>query len=203
MDHNLSDRSVNRNSKDETPEEYLQEVTIGDHKLLNSTIYLAPYDPSWPFQFSRLELRVRQALGKRVLMLEHVGSTSIEGLSAKPIIDMLLVVSDSADEKSYVPPLERQGFVLHIREAEWFEHRLLKATDTKANLHVFSEGCEEVVRMISFRDWLRLNRSDREFYEEIKCELAARTWKYTQHYADAKSEVVEEILGRAMKASQS
>lgn len=203
MDHDISDRHISKNSKDETPEEYIQEVTIGDHKLLNSTIYLAPYDSSWLSQFSRLELRVRQALGKKVLKLEHVGSTSIEGLSAKPIIDMLLVVSDSADEESYVPLLERQGFVLHLREPEWFEHRLLKATDIKANLHVFSEGCEEVLRMISFRNWLRLNRADRELYEETKRELAARTWKYTQHYADAKSEVVEEILGRAIKALQS
>lgn len=200
---NESDKSDREISRQETPEQYIQEVTIGDHQPLNSTIHLSPYDPSWPSQFSRLEVRVHQALGDKVLMLEHVGSTSIEGLSAKPIIDMVLVVSDSADEESYLPQLEEQGFVLHIREPDWYEHRLLKAPDIKANLHVFSEGCDEVNRMVSFRDWLRSHRADRELYEKTKRELAGRTWKYTQHYADAKSEVVREILSRAMDDSKS
>lgn len=182
----------------ETPEEYIQKVTIGKHKILNGTILLAPYDPQWPSRYSRLDDLVRQALGPRVLMLEHVGSTSVGGLSAKPIIDMVLVVADSADEQSYIPQLEEKGFRLHIREPDWHEHRLLKASDVKANLHVFSDGCDEVDRMLAFRDWLRSHPDDKELYEETKRTLAARTWKYTQHYADAKSEVVEEILGRAM-----
>ena len=182
----------------ETPEEYIQEVTVGDRQPTNSTIYLAPYDPNWPARFSKLESRVRQALGDRVLTLEHVGSTSIEGLSAKPIIDMLLVVPDSADEGSYVPNLEAQGFVLRIREPDWYEHRMLKGTDIRAHLHVFSEGCQEVKRMLAFRDWLRTHTDDRELYEKRKHHLARQTWKYMQHYADAKTEVVEEILSRAM-----
>jgi GrpB-like predicted nucleotidyltransferase (UPF0157 family) len=196
---NRSDKRVGKRETDETPEEYIQEITIGDHQTLDSTIYLAPYDPGWPSRFSKLELRVQQALGDQILRLEHVGSTSIEGLSAKPIIDMLLVVLDSSDEGAYVPALESQGFKLHIREPEWFDHRLLIATDIKVNLHVFSRGCQEVERMLSFRNWLRSNRADRELYEKTKQELAAKTWKYTQHYADAKSAVVEEILDRAMK----
>jgi len=165
---------------------------------MNSTIHLAPYDPNWPALFSKLETRVRRALGDKVLMLEHVGSTSIEGLSAKPIIDMLLVVVDSADEESYVPSLENQGFLLRIREPDWYEHRLLKGTELKANLHVFSEGCEEAKRMLTFRDWLRTHDKDKELYEKKKHHLARQTWKYTQHYADAKTEVVQEILSRAM-----
>jgi GrpB-like predicted nucleotidyltransferase (UPF0157 family) len=200
---NESDQSNRQNGERETPEQYIQKVTIGYHKPLNSTIQLVPYDPSWPSQFSKLEIRVRQALGDKVLILEHVGSTSVKGLSAKPIIDMVLVVSDSADEESYIPQLEDQGFVLRICEPEWFEHRLLKGFEDKANLHVFSEGCEEVDRMLAFRDWLRSNCADRELYEKTKRELAARTWKYTQHYADAKSKVVQEILSRAMDDVQS
>jgi GrpB-like predicted nucleotidyltransferase (UPF0157 family) len=195
---NESDQSNRETSVNETPKEYIQEVTIGDHPPLNSAIYLAPYDSNWPSHFLILAARVRQALGDKALLLEHVGSTSIEGLSAKPIIDMLLVVADSADEASYVPELEAQGFVLHIREPDWHEHRLLKGVDIKANLHVFSEGCIEVNRMLTFRDWLRTDNADKELYETKKRELAAQTWKYTQHYADAKSEVVEEILSRAM-----
>ena len=180
-----------------TTDEYLRAVTIGERKPLNSAIQLAPYDPEWPFQFPLQAKRIRDSLLEKVLLLEHVGSTSVAGLSAKPVIDMVLVVADSADEPSYVPQLEGQGFVLRIREADWFEHRLLKTPDFDGNLHVFSDGCDEVDRMLTFRDWLRSHDADRKLYENTKRELAARIWKNTQNYADAKSEVIQEILARA------
>lgn len=187
----------------QTPDAYLRRVTIGDPKPHNDTIRLVPYDPAWPSQFSQLAERVRQALGEKVLLLEHVGSTSIEGLSAKPIIDMVLVVADTTDEPSYVPQLEGHGFVLRIREPDWHEHRMFKAPDIECHLHVFSAGCEEVERLLTFRDWLRTHDDDRKLYENAKHELAARKWKYTQHYADAKTEVVEEILDRAASVDES
>lgn len=66
-----------------------------------------------------------------------------------------LVVKDSADESSYIPVLEAAGYVLQIREPDWFEHRLFKGPDTDINLHVFSLGTSEIDRMLRFRDWLR------------------------------------------------
>ncbi len=195
------DKAKGPAGKTATTDEYLRAVTIGDRKPLNSTIHLAPYDADWPSQFSLQANRIRAALREKVLLLEHVGSTSVAGLSAKPVIDMVLAVADSADEASYVPPLEEQGFVLRIREANWFEHRLLKTTDIDGNLHVFSDGCSEVDRMLTFRDWLRAHDTDRKLYENTKRELAARTWKNTQHYADAKSEVIQDILARALGTS--
>ena len=183
-------------------DEYIREVTIGERRPHNSTILLEPYNPDWPVRFSRLAERVHRALGEKVLLLEHVGSTSVAGLAAKPVIDMVLVVADSADEESYVPQLEGEAYVLRIREPDWFEHRLLKAPGIAGNLHVFSDGCEEVARLLTFRDWLRATPADRKLYEDTKRELAAQTWKYTQNYADAKSEVVEEILSRANRAAK-
>jgi GrpB-like predicted nucleotidyltransferase (UPF0157 family) len=180
-----------------TSEQYLRAVTIGERRPHDGTVLLAPYAPQWPVQFARLAERIRAALGARALLLEHVGSTSVPGLSAKPVIDMVLAVADSADEPAYVPPLQAQGFVLRIREPGWFEHRLLKAPEVAGNLHVFSEGCEEIGRMVAFRDRLRADAEDRLLYERRKQELAARTWRHVQHYADAKSEVVREILARA------
>lgn len=135
-------------------------------------------------------------LGERVLLLEHAGSTSVPGLSAKPIIDIVLALAESADEAGYAPLLEAAGYVLHVREPDWHEHRLFKGPDTDINLHVFSHGCREIERMLMFRDHLRADAVDRELYERTKVELSARTWKYTQHYADAKSAVVEDILAR-------
>lgn len=181
-------------------EDQIIAATVGERQPLNSTIYLAPYDPAWPSLFTRLAKQIHEALGDAILLLEHVGSTSVPGLSAKPIIDMVLAVADSSDESSYVKPLEEKGYTLRIREPDWYEHRLLKPPEVEGNLHVFSAGCEEIERMLLFRDWLRIHADDRLLYEETKRELAARTWKYTQNYADAKGEVVQEILARARRS---
>ena len=132
-----------------------------------------------------------------MIRIEHVGSTSVPGLPAKPLIDIVLEVADSADEAAYVPAMESAGYVLRIREPDWYEHRLLKGPDTDVNVHVFTAGCEEVDRMLLFRDWLRANAADRELYAERKRELAGRDWKYMQQYADAKTAVVQEIMARA------
>jgi GrpB-like predicted nucleotidyltransferase (UPF0157 family) len=183
-------------------DEYLHAVTIGEIKLLNSTIYLSPYDPCWSSQFLWLSAQIRDALSEKVLLLEHVGSTSVHGLCAKPIIDILLAVSNSADESSYIPPLEDKGFVLKICEPKWFEHRMLKTPRFDGNLHVFTVGCEEIDRMIAFRNWLQLHDEDRRLYEDTKRKLASCTWEHVQHYADAKSEAIKEILARALVSGQ-
>src|SRR5262249_27365734 len=151
-------------------------------------------DPEWPRLYEREAKRIRAALGDNVVLLEHVGSTSVPGLAAKPLIDILLVVLDSSHEASYVPPLEAAGYVLRIREPEWYEHRVFKGPDTNVNLHVFSPGCVEITRMLGFRDWLRTHDDDRQLYERTKRELARQDWKYVQNYADAKTAVVEEIV---------
>src|SRR5215469_3956587 len=125
-------------------EEQMQATRIGNLHLHNAPIQLAEYRSEWPALFLREAERVRTALGERVLMLEHVGSTSVLGLAAKPIIDMLLAVADSGDERAYVPAMEAAGYVLRIREYDWHQHRLLKGPDTNINLHVFSVGCPEI-----------------------------------------------------------
>ena len=98
-----------------------------------------------------------------------------------------------------MPALEAEGYALRIREPEWYEHRVLKKTEPKVNLHVFPAGCEEIDRMLAFRDHLRTNEADRKLYARTKRELAAKEWKYVQNYADAKSEIVQEILQRARR----
>ena len=174
----------------------LQAARIGKVQVHGKPIELVDYDPAWPELFEREAEKIRAALGERALGLEHAGSTSVPGLAAKPIIDIVLTVPDSADEDTYVPPLEDAGYELTIRERDWHEHRLLKGTDPNVNLHVFSDGCPEIGRMTAFRDHLRANSADRDLYERTKRDLARRTWTYTQDYADAKSEVVEEIIAR-------
>jgi GrpB-like predicted nucleotidyltransferase (UPF0157 family) len=178
----------------------IRAATIGELPEHNAAIDLAEYDPEWPRLYEREEARIRAALGPGALRVEHVGSTAVPGLAAKPVIDIVLVVADTRDERAYVPPLEAAGYVLRIREPDWFEHRLFKGPDTNVNLHAFPEGCEEVERMVRFRDWLRTHDEDRGLYLVAKRELAAREWKYVQNYADAKSAVVRDILARAERA---
>ena len=179
-------------------EEQIEAATVGELVPHNATIHLAEYDPQWPAVYEREADRIRGALGGAALQLEHVGSTSVPGLSAKPVIDMVLVVADSADEDAYVPRLESAGYVLRIREPDWYEHRLFKGPDTNVNLHTFSDGCEEIERMLAFRDWLREHDEDRDLYENAKRELAAQEWRHVQNYADAKSVVVLDIMARAL-----
>lgn len=180
-------------------EEQLRAIHVGKLTPLVGPIQIVDYDPEWPRLFEREAKRIKAALEEQVLLIEHVGSTSVPGLAAKPRIDILLVVKSSADEPTYVPALEAVGYVLRIREPDWYEHRVFKGPDTDVNLHVFSPGCLEIERMLLFRDWLRSNASDRQLYERTKRELARLDWKYTQNYADAKTTVVEEILVRARR----
>lgn len=181
-----------------TSDEEMRAARIGDPPRLDGPVLLVEYDPEWPRLFEREAARIRAALGDTALQIEHVGSTSIPGLAAKPVIDILLVVADPGNETTYVPALEAKGYVLVIREPDWHEHRVFKGPDTDINLHVHPRGCAEITRMVGFRDWLRENASDRELYLRKKRELARRVWKYRQHYADAKTGVVEEILTRAL-----
>jgi GrpB-like predicted nucleotidyltransferase (UPF0157 family) len=185
------------NEIDPVSDEHLQQVRLQPLIPHNGTIDLVESDPNWPVLFAREAVRVRGALGPAVVQLEHVGSTSVPGLVAKPIIDILLVVRDSSDERSYVPALTGVGYRLVIREPDWLEHRLLKGPDTDINLHVFTAGSDEVDRMLRFRDRIRADAGDRELYARTKRTLAKQHWRHVQHYAQAKSEVVEEILQRA------
>ena len=166
---------------------------------LTRPITFVEYDPAWPGLFEREEARIRSILGDRVIRFEHTGSTSVPGLAAKPVIDITMTVADVLDEPAYAADLEAAGYRVVIREhePEWYDHRVFKGPDTNVNLHVFSDGCPELHRMVGFRDWLRTHDEDRRLYEDTKRDLIKRDWKFVQNYADAKGEVVEQIAARA------
>ena len=169
---------------------------------LDGQVTLVAYDPAWPGMFEQQAARIRAALGDRALRIEHVGSTSVPGLVAKPCIDILLVVADAGDHDAYIPDLEQAGYVLRISEAPegWGPHRVFKAPDMNINLHVLSEGSPEIREFLDYRDWLRAHPEDRDRYAAVKRELAGRHWNTMQDYADAKSDVVQEIKTRMRKA---
>lgn len=179
-----------------TREDEIKKAHINEPLEIHSKILLEEYNPLWTSDFQKLKAKIETALANIKIKIEHVGSTSVPGLAAKPIIDIVLEVPDSSDEANYVPLLEANGFQLHIREPEWWEHRMFKHHNHAVHLHVFTQDCPEVEKMVKFRDHLIMNPSDFELYLNKKRELSQRTWKYLQNYADAKTEVVKDILSR-------
>jgi GrpB-like predicted nucleotidyltransferase (UPF0157 family) len=161
-------------------------------------------DPAWPLHYDELAGRIRKALGGRALQLEHVGSTSVPGLPAKPIIDIDLTVADSSREEDYVPALEAVGFRLVIREPWWYGHRALIADQPRCNLHVFVPDSAEAARHRIFRDWLRANPDDRNRYAAIKQQAASAANAAGEHvmqYNARKQEIVRQIYRRAFVAA--
>lgn len=171
-------------------------VTVGPVEF-DVKIVIEDYDPRWPEWYEREAARIRAAMGAAALSVEHVGSTSVPGLAAKPIIDIDLIVADSTDETAYLPALEAAGYTLRLREPHWQEHRMLKGPDTDVNLHVFSPDAAEPVRHKVLRDWLRAHPDDRELYAGTKRKLSEQQWRHTHLYSEAKSQVVTGILDRA------
>jgi GrpB-like predicted nucleotidyltransferase (UPF0157 family) len=166
-------------------------------------VHVVPYDESWPRRAAALIDDIRVALGDRALAVEHVGSTSVPGLAAKPVLDVVLTVTDPADEASYVPPLEHLGLVLHIREPEWHEHRMLTSSDRSVNLHVFGPDAPEPHRQVMFRDWLRAHDDDRDAYGALKASLATHGFERVMDYNNHKAELVYDIYEKAFAADPS
>ena len=119
------------------------------------------------------------------------------GLAAKPVIDILLAAPTELVSRRTPLRWRPPGYVLRIREPDWFEHRLFTGPDTTINLHVFTVGAAEIDRMLLFRDRLRANDADRDAYLQVKRDLARRTWRHVQHYADSKTAIVQQIMARA------
>jgi GrpB-like predicted nucleotidyltransferase (UPF0157 family) len=198
--HARQERSLKDNVYNDSIEERLRAVIIGE--IESPSIVIVDYDPAWQGRFRCEEAKIRAALGEAALSVEHIGSTSVPGLAAKPIVDILLVVEDSADEASYVPALEEAGYVLRVREPDFDEHRMFRTPQKDVHVHVFSPGSKEIERYLLLRDHLRENEEDRKLYARTKRELASRDWPSMQHYADAKTGVAEDILTRASRSTR-
>lgn len=160
-------------------------------------IVILEYDPLWPKKFQAHAAIIVDALGDVALRIEHIGSTSVPGLAAKPVIDILVVVADSSDEASYLPKMEAAGYALRVREPDFHGHRMFRTPDRDVHVHFVSAGSSEIERWLIFRDRLRTSAVDRQLYEETKRRLGARSWPDMNAYADAKTQVVEGIIAAA------
>jgi len=157
-------------------------------------IVIVEYDPSWSSRFEEERLRISAALGERAMLIQHFGSTAVTGLAAKPIIDILVVVENADDEAAYASRLEAAGYAVRVREPG---HRMFRSVARDVHVHLWSSGDHEIERHLRFRDRLRESEADRKTYESAKRELAMRQWEDTNDYAEAKSDVIHEIMKRS------
>lgn len=175
---------------DSERDRHLNAVLVGGREPV--PIVIAAYDPGWVTRFARERERIGAALEDRARRIEHVGSTSVPGLGAKPIVDILVTVAAVEPDGALVDAMERAGYPLRVREPG---HRMFRTPDRDVHVHVLSEGDPEVGRMLGFRDRLRASPPDREAYEALKRALAERRWRDMNEYADAKGPFIEEVLG--------
>jgi GrpB-like predicted nucleotidyltransferase (UPF0157 family)/predicted ester cyclase len=174
-------------------EDDAQRVLVGGLEPVTS-IAIVDYDAAWPSRFEIERARIAAALGAAALDIHHIGSTSVPGLAAKPIIDICLVVDDIEDDEAFGPALEAEGYPLRVREPD---HRMFRTPARDVHVHVYERGSKEIVDYLDLRDWLRQDADGRERYASVKRELAARSWRDMNEYAEAKSPVVSDTLRRA------
>ena len=172
----------------------LDTILIGGRE--QRAILIVDYDDIWPSKAASMAQKIQDSLGPAALSVEHIGSTSVSGLAAKPVIDMLVVVADIDDEEAYLVPLKSIGLRLRVRE---YGHRMLRTADLDFHVHVLPPETAEQIDYLDLRDWLRVSAADRALYESTKRRLAANTWSDMNHYADAKSAVIQQILTHARK----
>ncbi len=165
-------------------------------------IEIVEHNPDWPAHFALIASRIRDATSA-VVAVEHVGSTSVPGMPAKPIIDVDVTVADPTDEDAYVPALEAAGFQFLFREPRWHEHRFFGLKEPYANIHIFGPDSPELTRHAMFRDWLKEHADEREIYARAKREAAAASraaGENTRDYNKRKHGAIHAILTRMFRA---
>ncbi len=173
----------------------LDAVLIGGRE--EREVVIVDYSPAWRRRFEEERERIGGALGGVAHRIEHVGSTAVPGLAAKPIVDVLVAVEDPEDEAAYVPALEAVGYVLRVREPG---HRMFRTAERDVHVHIWRSGSEDERRHLLFRDRLRASPDDRLEYEWAKRDLAGR-WRDMNYYARAKSDVIGRIMQRAGRSA--
>jgi GrpB-like predicted nucleotidyltransferase (UPF0157 family) len=173
---------------------------VGERPARWDHIVIEDYDPAWVDRFAAVSSLLGEALGGLIIAIEHVGSTSVPGLPAKPIIDIDLSIEDTADESRYVPALESLGYRLVLREPWWYGHRMLVSPAEDVHLHMWPRDAPEPIRHLLFRDWLRSHRQDRDLYAATKRRLARDTADQPGDYSLAKNDVIDEICARIFAA---
>ena len=164
--------------------------------MKNRNIEVVPYNPDWPLAFEVEAARIKQALGDNCIEVHHIGSTSVPGLAAKPIIDMIPVVRDiyAVDKLA----MEALGYEAKGEFGIPFRSYFTKGKDIRShNIHIFEQGDSEIERHLKFRDWMHNNPVDKEAYATLKNGLAEKFPNDIEAYCIGKDEFVANIDAKA------
>jgi GrpB-like predicted nucleotidyltransferase (UPF0157 family) len=173
------------------------EIVAGTGRARQDPIEVVPYDPAWPERFERWRGRLARELGGAATVIEHIGSTAVPGLAAKPIIDVQVIVPDVDDEAAYVPAIARAGVALRARDPE---HRYFHPAGDRprdVQVHVYRAGSAWERAHILFRDFLRADAATCDAYAALKRDLAARYRHDRIAYNEAKTDFILEALSAA------
>lgn len=177
----------------ELDDAYLDTVLVGGRESRH--VEIVDYDLSWPRAFAEHRRRILDAIGETARTVEHIGSSAVPGLAAKPVVDIMVTVDDPDDEAAHVGPLERAGYVLRVREAD---HRMLRTPERDVHVHIWRAGSDDEERHLVFRDHLRSDPADRDAYEALKRSLAGQ-WRDVNYYSEAKGPFIRRTVESARR----
>jgi GrpB-like predicted nucleotidyltransferase (UPF0157 family) len=166
-------------------------------RVRDDPIEVVSYDPRWPGKYKRMRQRLVQALGPLAVQVEHVGSTAVPGLAAKPIIDIQVSVPDVEDEDAYRAAIESCGFALRYREAGHRYFRPPPGRPREYQVHVCTVGSRWEREHLLFRDFLRTHAEEAARYEAIKYDVAGHHRDDRIAYMDAKGPMITQLLSHA------
>ncbi|GAA1650631.1 GrpB family protein [Actinoplanes couchii] len=182
---------MTNSSKPRHPDTTTVEIVGGPEPL---EVGLCDHDPRWARAYDQHRQRILGAVTAVDVEVEHIGSTSVPGLAAKPIVDIVVAVPDITAEEDYLDGLLAAGYELRVREPG---HRLVRTPARDVHVHIYERGATAIHDYLLLRDHLRTDAADRALYEDVKRNLMTRRWTDMNDYADAKNDVIHAIKTRA------
>ena len=168
---------------------------------MNDIVVVVSYDPIWPKQYEEEKDRLQKALGLIIAQIDHIGSTAVPGLGAKPIIDIMIALNNVAEVNGCILPLKNIGYEPLGENGipgRHFFRKLSKETGIRTHhLHVVGAGNDFIAKHLLFRDYLRSHPETARQYYQLKKELSSEHGDDRNSYTDAKTQFIESVLAKA------
>jgi len=172
---------------------------------MSAPVVIVEYDPKWPDLYEAEKHRILSAVGDRVGTVEHIGSTSVSGLCAKPIIDVMAAVAGPEEADALLPTLGAIGYndVTKIEDdAEWFYCLGRGRRSLYYHLHLVRAGSDHWRRHILFRDYLREHPGTADEYCRLKKSLAERYRTEREKYTESKTQFIMDVVAKALDSEE-
>ncbi len=165
---------------------------------IQKVIEVVPYNPNWPRSYQEEAKKIEGTLGRNCITIHHIGSTAVPGLTAKPIIDIMIVVRDILEVDKALTAFEELGYIAKGEHGIPFRRYFQKGTDLHTHhIHIYEEGSPDIERLLHFRDYLTTNPEARQEYESLKAALAKQHKDDAQRYQKDKDTFIQKIDEKA------